>query len=141
VKRKKNQSFFQIRIMFMPWGCLKNEFGCYQFKVSFGINEGFIDYFSHFILYKIEKCSLLLTFHVIDLAGIEFCGTRLLLISSQGNGNYFLFLLLLPSPCSYCFLTDFHVKDCRMNNVIYFFFYEKLLMIPCYVASIYNSIV
>jgi len=45
-KEKKNQSFFQIRIMFMPWGCLKNEFGCYQFKVSFGINEGFIDYFS-----------------------------------------------------------------------------------------------
>jgi hypothetical protein len=30
----------------------------------------------------------------------------------------------LPSPCSYCFLTDFHVKDCRMNNVIFFFIWK-----------------
>lgn len=37
----------------------------------------------------------------------------------------FVLTSFLPSPCSYCFLTDFHVKDCRMNNVIFFFFFMK----------------
>ena len=33
----------------------------------------------------------------------------------------FVLTAFLPSPCSYCFLTYFHVKDCRMNSMIYFF--------------------
>jgi hypothetical protein len=43
--KNKYWSLSQIRIMCMPLGRLKNEFGCYQLKVSCRIKEGFIDYF------------------------------------------------------------------------------------------------